>query len=484
MRFMDSKTIGRYRLIKHIASGGMADVFRAVMTGPHGFEKLVAIKMIHGQLTDDVTFVRMFTDEARLSARLVHQNIVQIIDFGETDKRPYLVMEYVNGVDLSAFIKALIDAGIGPLVSESAYIVSEVLKALDYTCKLKDPEGKGYAIVHRDITPQNILLSYDGDVKLTDFGIAKVRGSITTTTAGTLKGKIRYMSPEQARGEAVDHRSDLYSVALVLYELITHRRAYAGDTDMSLLKQVQSSIITYRPTQLNPAIPEGLDSIVMKMLSQVPDDRFYDPASLKEALKPYAGTTDSARAALSEYLNRLFARPPGETNSSTRIIHEDRPNRRRSGKSLLYTAVFSSLAIIVIYTLVSAWFRSVTIKVPAAPSRLSPRISAASAVHPPTTAMSPLPLQGQKVTQSAPDAVLVINATPWALVFIDHGVSKRPLGTTPIKALRVSPGTYTLLFQNRAYGEKRVRIDARPGAKRTVILKYDQVKKRFITKIL
>ncbi|MCL4557535.1 MAG: serine/threonine protein kinase [Deltaproteobacteria bacterium] len=461
---MDGNSIGRYRLIRHIASGGMADVYRAIMTGPHDFEKLVAVKMIHEQLTDDTTFVRMFTDEARLSARLMHPNIVQIIDFGEAGKRLYIAMEYVNGVDLSAFIKALIDTSTGPMVDLSVYIVIEILKALDYTRKLRDADGKEYTIVHRDITPQNILLSYDGDVKLTDFGIAKVRGSIVTTTAGTLKGKIRYMSPEQARGEMVDHRSDLYSLALVLYELITHQRAYAGDTDMALLKQVQSSSIAYRPLQINPAIPEGLDNIVMKALSQKPDDRFYEPASLKDMLEPYAGNIGSMRESLSGCLQKLFNGQSREVNSPLQIIYENKQNRKKGKKAFLYAVVIFCLAAAAIYVTVFTGHKK--------SFKAGPALS-----HTSSPPRSPLP--EQKVFPPAKDAVLVINAVPWAHVYIYNEGQKRFIGETPIKALRIPAGTYTLVFENKIYGGKKVMITVLPGERKIVILKYDQAGKRF-----
>ncbi len=487
---MNNKNFGRYKIIKLIASGGMADVYKAVMTGPHNFEKTVAFKMIHEQLICDPAFVRMFTDEARISAKLVHPNIVQIVDFGEIDKRLYITMEYVDGIDLSRFIHGLISNAIDPQMEISVYIITEILNAIAYTCKLKDTRGEGLGIVHRDITPQNILLSYEGDVKLTDFGIAKVRGSITTTTAGTLKGKIRYMSPEQARGEVLDHRSDLYSTALVLYELITHKQAYSGDTDMILLRQVQSANIEHTPLQLNPSIPYSLNDIVIKALSPAPSDRFYDPASFKKALEHYMHDSGSARELLSEHLNKLFSVQAYEDSRHTRMTGDNKQDKKRD-PGLLYIAGVICLVILMVSTMVFVQYKKSVHKNPAA-SPIIPYSGPYSGtsnpfVIPKVQAHDPVPVEHHatehKQPASAAHATLVINAIPWAKVYIvDHGTEKYA-GPTPLSRLQIPSGAYTLIFKNRLYGTRTVKIKVSSGEKKTVILKYDRHAKRFMQTI-
>lgn len=479
---MDKNSIGRYKLIRHIASGGMADIYRAIMTGPHNFEKLVALKMIHKQLTCDPAFVTMFTDEARISARLVHPNIVQITDFGEIDKRLYIAMEYVDGVDLSRFIKLMMNNNIHPQLELSIHIIMEILNALEYTCSLKDAHGESFCFVHRDITPQNILLSYDGDVKLTDFGIAKVRGSIATTTAGTLKGKIRYMSPEQARGEEVDHRSDLYSIALVLYELITHKQAYPGGTDMMLLKQVQSSSIEYTPLQLNPSIPYDLDAIVMKALSSEPDDRFYEPGALKKALGHYVQNSASAKSLLSEYLRRLLKDQMQEDRDGIHSIADNNQDKKKTSTSA-YTAGTVCVVIFAICITASVHYKITEKKIPALSSAATGSGMSIPAGMPQTVSAIPVPRERPtpEQKQSVPDAnaVLVINAIPWADVYIADKITERFAGTTPVKFLKLSAGSHALVFKNRIYGTKVVKIKVSSGEKKTIVLKYDQATQKF-----
>lgn len=485
---MNKTSIGRYKIIKLIASGGMADVYKAVMTGPHNFEKLVALKIMHGQLTYDDAFVKMFIDEAKISSKLVHPNIVQIMDFGEIEKKLYLTMEYVNGVDLSAFLKAIINGKNNPQIEFSIYIVTELLKAIDYICRLKDEDGNSLDIVHRDITPQNILLSYDGDVKLTDFGIAKARGSITTTTIGTLKGKLRYMSPEQARGEPIDYRSDLYSIALVFYELLTHKQAYPGDTDMTLLKQVQRSGINFRPSSLNASVPSGIEDIVMKALSPNIGNRFQDSISFKKALDPYSFNDASVKTSLSKFLKELF----GEWNRKAIGTDKDvyfglTDSTSASGNYGLIGLIkwpglilAASGLIFFIITLFIMHGGTPDIK-PVVMPQVKTTISAVSRKH---SLAFTVPAKQTQLKHarlhSVRKAVLVINASPWAKVYIVNTFSKRFIGITPIKHLKVAPGSYVLLFENKIYGTKTVKIKIPQGKRKMIVLRYNQTKKEFI----
>lgn len=485
---MDKRSIGRYRILRLVASGGMADVYKAVMTGPHKFEKQVALKMIHERLTHDMAFRSMFIDEARISARFMHPNIVQVIDFGETEGRLYQAMEYVHGVDLKTYITALGGSSNGPQIETAVYVITKVLEAVDYTYRLKERDGCALGVVHRDITPHNILLSYDGDVKLTDFGIAKMRGSASATIAGTLKGKLRYMSPEQARGEMLDHRSDLYTVALVLYELITHRKAYAGETDMILLRQVQSAHIESPPSRINPSVPQQLEDVVLKALSPGKHDRFPDPASFKRALECCLPEHVLSRTVLSASLKTLFIeRTPKETDRGVscpltgRHVH---PVHARSPVPVIRYAVFLFAGLSLLFVpgngddlrqiqpLVQKGVQTnpVSVSAPADAGNLYSEPRRTKSVQ-------------RRNAAPAGSAMLTINAVPWAEVYSTHHGRKRYVGSTPLRHVRVPAGSCTLVFKNSLYGTKTVTFRISSGEHKTVVLKYDRTTGQF-TRVL
>ena len=480
---MNNANFGRYMIIRLIESGGMADVYKAIMTGPHNFEKPVALKMMHKHLVHDDAFVKMFIDEARLCARLNNPNIVQVIDFGENEKRLYLVMEYISGVNLSTFIKTLLKHNYKPDVVLSSYITAEILKALSYAHTLYDPCGKSLGIVHRDITPQNILLSYDGDVKLTDFGIAKTRCSMTTT-AGTLKGKIRYMSPEQASGQTIDNRSDIYSAGLVLYELLTFEHAFSGDTDMSLLKNVRESKIVNRPTELNPAIPVELEASMLNALSLNPSDRFNNADLFKQKLEPYVNNPSLTKIALSDILKFLFYDTIKDELHEGKVLAAKNPHKGKLQKKRIIMSIgigIMGLCLVIFVTLMS-----LTAKHSSGTQALKPAY--AKPVHP---ALKIIPRPAHQISSGnkrVPEhdtpvvmekALIVINASPWADIYISDKNTRKFIGTTPIKHLRLKPGNYTIFFKNKLYDSKTINVKLSPGEKRTVVLRYDRGNKKF-----
>ncbi|MGC8684522.1 MAG: protein kinase domain-containing protein [bacterium] len=503
---LKEQRIGRYKLIKHIASGGMADVYMAVMTGPYGFEKPVALKLIHRQLSEDQSFINMFIDEAKISARLIHPNIVQIIDFGETEKHLYIAMEYVNGVDLSVFINALIDHKIKPINEIAVYITTQLLKAIGYTSALKDADGHTANIVHRDITPHNVLISFDGDVKLTDFGIAKARGSITTTLAGTLKGKIRYMSPEQARGEILDYRSDLYSIALILYELLTHRQAFSGDTDMTLLKHVQACMIDCAPTTINPAIPEALEMIVMKALSALPENRFQTAEQFEQALCRSCPDHPYSKAQLSRLLKELFNEQinsnvfntsPGTYNIKKHPVIEGSITANSVIKWVVVTTGIVMSCMFILYSSSLSLFNKQHHLPTAILTNDKPQpISHTDNLNKTITqdisktqtkvlVNNPLSQVNEHIKNKhvVPYSTIEINAIPWAEVYISDNASKRYIGITPVKGYKLPPGRYVVTLKNKIYGEKMLKLDVPLKSHKTLILKYDPVQKKVITSI-
>ncbi len=214
------RQFGRYLLQQRLGRGGMAEVFRATVDGPGGFSRPVAIKRILPEYSQDEWFTRMIADEARIVSRLAHPNIVQILDAGEVDGSWYIAFELVDGTDLFQLLQRIYSRGQALPQAYACHIAAEVAAGLDHAHSRRDEHGQPLGIVHRDVSPQNVLLSWLGEVKLGDFGIARARQRTSETQAGTIKGKIYYMSPEQARGETVDHRSDLFAVGILLYETL------------------------------------------------------------------------------------------------------------------------------------------------------------------------------------------------------------------------------------------------------------------------
>ncbi|AGC44695.1 serine/threonine kinase PKN11 [Myxococcus stipitatus DSM 14675] len=300
--------IGKYVVRRKLAEGGMAEIYLCTAQGAAGFEKEVVIKRVRSFLASDPEFVGMFIAEARLVSRLNHANVVQIFDFDQHEDTYYLAMEYVRGCslwELRKRCKEMMDP-VPPMLV--AHIGAEVARGLHYAHRLK-VDGHPLDLVHRDVTPQNVLLSHDGAVKLTDFGIAKAGKKLTQP--GVLKGKFAYMSPEQARGEDVDSRTDLFALGVVLWELLTGGRLFDGESELAVLRAVQHSVIP-PPARLNPAVPEALDAVVMRALERDPSARFQTAGELDRALAQcvleHATSVDDTD--LAAFMRRLFPVSP------------------------------------------------------------------------------------------------------------------------------------------------------------------------------
>jgi serine/threonine-protein kinase len=277
----------RYTLTERVDQGGMAEVFRGVAQSIHGFKKSVAIKRILPSLTKNKKFVAMFLDEAKLSLFLQHANIVQVFDIGMADEAYFLVMEYVDGCNLKALLDRLKQRGRRLPVPQAIYIMLECCKALNYAHNAENPEtSEPLHIVHRDISPPNILLSKNGEIKLVDFGLAKANSQIESTDPGVVKGKFSYLSPEAASGLDVDHRADLFAVGILLWEMFTGRRLFYGDTDYQTVELVRQARIP-SIAALNPEIEPELEAIVRKSLARDPDDRYQTAADMSDALAQY-----------------------------------------------------------------------------------------------------------------------------------------------------------------------------------------------------
>jgi serine/threonine protein kinase len=274
---------GRYQLVERIAIGGMAEIFKATASGAHGFEKVVAIKRILPNLAVDREFVEMFITEAKVMVKLNHPKVVQVLDFGEVDGHYYIAMEYVQGVDGLALLRTCARLRCRPTTAIAVHVVAEILDGLDYAHGLKDASGSPLGIVHRDISPSNIFISNLGEVKLGDFGIARAAIRRRQTETGALKGKYGYMAPEVVSGDSVDHRADLFSVGVVLAELLMIRRLFIAKSDLEVLLQVRDARLD-RLDKYGSHISADLRRILEHGLARDPASRYQDAASFRDAL--------------------------------------------------------------------------------------------------------------------------------------------------------------------------------------------------------
>ena len=271
---------GPYTLRELIARGGMAEIYRATMPGVGGFEKTVAIKKILPHLAENDEFITMLIDEARIIVNISHANIAQVYDLGEIDDDYYIAMEYIHGIDLSTIAKELKEAGRTVPVEHALFIASGIAAGLHVAHNKCDDTGRPLHIVHRDVSPHNILLSYAGDVKIIDFGVAKARGKEAHTQMGVIKGKLLYMAPEQAMAKDLDGRADLFAMGLILYRMLTNHLPFEGDNEFQIYNHILSREIA-PPRAFNPDIPEEVNQIVMMLLQRDPSKRYQDGYSAK-----------------------------------------------------------------------------------------------------------------------------------------------------------------------------------------------------------
>jgi serine/threonine protein kinase len=278
---------GRYSLLGHLATGGMAEVWLARQLGMQGFEKIVVIKRARPELSDQET-TALFLDEARLVATLEHPNIAQVYEIGAVNGSYFFVMEYVDGADVRRLIETSIAKRYPIALADALYIIVHVCTALHYAHEKHDLEGRPLNIIHRDVSPSNVLVSHDGAVKVCDFGIAKGDGRKTEDTqSGVLKGKFSYMSPEQCQSKAIDRRSDVFSIGILLYELSTQSKLFRGTSDFALLQQIVENPIPL-PSARVPNYPRELQQIVMKALAKNPAERYPTAQALQLDLEEFA----------------------------------------------------------------------------------------------------------------------------------------------------------------------------------------------------
>jgi serine/threonine protein kinase len=278
--------IDRYELLKKLATGGMAEIFLAKQSGLEGFEKVVVLKRILSHLAQDEEFVSMFLDEARIAAKLSHPNIVQIYDLGKADSSFYIAMEYVSGRNVQHIIAKQQQRGEMVPVEHVCRVVAGVCDGLHYAHSRKDYDGTPLNIVHRDISPPNIMLSQNGEVKVVDFGLAKANSQVEITDQGVVKGKFAYLSPEAASGLAIDLRTDVFALGILLWEMFTGRRLFYADTPLQTVELVRRARIPSITAQ-NTSVEPELEQIVRKALARDMDERYESCAELGDALAQY-----------------------------------------------------------------------------------------------------------------------------------------------------------------------------------------------------
>ncbi|MCB9792647.1 MAG: serine/threonine protein kinase [Alphaproteobacteria bacterium] len=328
----EPELFGKYYLVDKVATGGMAEIFRAKTFSTAGFEKLQVIKRILSHLSDNEEFVSMFIDEAKISVSLQHANLVQIYDFGKIRDNYFIAMEWIDGKDVKQVLRKL--AMKRRLMPEefAVFIAHEVCKALDYAHKKTNLQGEPLGIIHRDMSPSNVLVSYSGEVKVADFGIAKAEMSTYDTKDGVLKGKFEYMSPEQARGDDISQQSDLFSVGIILYEMLTGKRLFRTDNEIKTLEKIKAVDIG-PPSTLNPNVPKRLDDLVMKALTADLNERYADARAFQQALLEYMypQTPPVIQRSLALWMEQLFTDERADERARLEVgtrmaiaLHEER----------------------------------------------------------------------------------------------------------------------------------------------------------------
>jgi serine/threonine-protein kinase len=316
---------GRYEALRLIGTGGMAAVYLGRVVGVGGFARLVAIKVMHPHIAADPAFEAMFLDEARLAALIRHPNVVPTLDVDKTPAGTFLVMEYVEGAALNVVCSRLGHRGAKLPLSVSLRVVLDVLAGLHAAHELRGPGDAPLHIVHRDVSPHNILLGADGIARITDFGVARAEARLSSTASGQLKGKIAYMAPEQARGEPVDRRADLYAAGVVMWELLAGARLFHGENEAHLVSLILAGA-ERPPSAVDPAVPEALDRVCMRALALDAAERFGTAAELADAIEAAARASDLAVADARE-LGRFVTSLVAAEMPESRAVFPSDPGR-------------------------------------------------------------------------------------------------------------------------------------------------------------
>jgi eukaryotic-like serine/threonine-protein kinase len=324
-----STRFGKYDLLALLATGGMAEIWLARVSGMAGFEKLVVIKRLLDKLAIDPEYVEMFLDEARINARLTHSNIVQVLELGQVENKYFMAMEFVPGLSVSQVGKRATKL-LGQVPQEVACgIITQACSGLHYAHVKTMPDGSPLNIIHRDVSPQNLILTYEGLVKVLDFGIAKADHRQSQTRTGLVKGKFSYMSPEQCLGHGLDRRSDVFALGIVLFELCTARRLFKRGSTYETYTAITKADVP-SPRKLNPAVPEVVEAVILRSLALKPDDRYASADAMQDALEDAMRKANLRGTAtdLAKFMNETFA---AEESEQRRLISQALKGELASG---------------------------------------------------------------------------------------------------------------------------------------------------------
>ncbi len=521
---------GKYQAIRRIKVGGMGEIFLARQTGVAGFDRIVILKTLLPELAEDPLFVEQFLDEARIAAMLNHPSIVSIYEVGEWQGLYVIAMEYIAGEDLGGLMRTASKAQVKVPHRITAYIVREAARALDHAHRAADPNQQPLHIVHRDIGMQNLMVRDDGVVKVVDFGISRAANRSTRTRTGLVKGKLQYMSPEQLRGDDLDGRSDQFSLGIVFWEMLTHRRLFKEENEFLAMQKIATGVVP-PPTSIDPSIPAALEAIVMRMLERDREARHATCGDVAAAITAHLAEANESvdERQVAEFVHgnlgfggvsrtsdltptaEVFASSgsfrglgtPLEATVATASAQLGR-ERAQQRKRTLRVAV-TSLSLLAL-GLVGAWpWRDRILEIarsgrptptlptaiapppPVAPrpiaSALSPEAPAPNAGSTPgDTATAKSKARGRKslgrrgrttpaVEPASGDGYLTLNATPWVKVTIDG----RPYGSTPIFRLRLPAGPHEVHLLNEEAGiseRRRVTITVDQNEKLNLTLSH------------
>jgi serine/threonine-protein kinase len=436
MELLEGSAFGPYRIVARIGRGGMAEVYLAQRTGPGGFARDLVIKRILPHLAEDQEFVRLFVNEAAILARLTHSNVAQVYDFGRIDDSYYLAMEYVRGTSLDRLLAVF--AGSGLPIPIAVRVVADTARGLAYAHRATDALGRPLGLVHSDISPSNVLISFEGEVKLIDFGIA--RAGAQRTERGSIKGKIRYMSPEQCRAQPLDPRTDIYSLGIVLWESLTGRNLYDQDQPAEVLSAVLEQS-TPRPGSLRAELPEALEAIAMRALEKDPAARFQRAEELAQALDQFVADQRmlASEQALGELVSTRFA--------STLVIsiRDEAPGAPARTPAATVRALPGEPGSVALRRADTGRDSATMAEVP---SIQAPRSASAFEVAPtmaetpgsPPASLTPLPPRVASSPSAAAPSTSVLVAEPMRRPSTGDSSDPRPVASVPVTAARVEVG--------------------------------------------
>nr|WP_240359502.1 serine/threonine-protein kinase [Pyxidicoccus trucidator] len=380
------RRIGKYEILTRLSMGGMAELFLAFTSGPGGFRKFVAVKQILPDIKKDEQFVKMFLDEARITAAFSHANIGQVFDLGEEGGELYLAMEFLPGQNLEQVVKASTRQGYALPMGFIGRVIRDACLGLHYAHHFTDPSGRPAVVVHRDVSPKNVMLTYDGVVKVIDFGIAKARGRLGRTQVGMVKGTSGYMSPEQVRNTALDGRSDLFSVGVMLHEMLVGQRLFTGPHEAAVMLQIVEGDIP-APRSINPDVPEALEAVALRALARDASQRFTSGREMARAIEAALGPELFDEDGITAVMGDMFA----EKRQKTRTLLELASSAEDARVSEVAGALQADDG---------SGDQALTAQVPAKRARLAPSTPTESAT--PTRAGSgPKPVPQRRPTESA-----------------------------------------------------------------------------------